>query len=135
MTTGADGRDRRLDAALARLAAEAAPGAALRARVLADAAMVSAERRPAPGQGARARGPARGWLDGLLRRPTFGLAGAVATVALGVALGLGFYGDEAAPPPGELDADLLSALSPFDGIEREVIASLDEDLLDPDAPL
>ncbi|HUF55915.1 MAG TPA: hypothetical protein VMM55_05070 [Thermohalobaculum sp.] len=138
MSTGSEGRNRRLDAALARLVAEAAPGPALAARVLADAAMVAAGRRPAPGQGAGTppRGRLAGLLAGLFARPSFGLAGAAATVAIGVALGYGFHGDEAgSPAAGDLDADVLSVFSPLDRLEHDVIASLDEDLLDPDAPL
>ena len=134
MSTGADGQDRRLESALARLVAEAAPRPALHARVRADAAMVAAERWPVPGQRQRAL-PRRGLLARLFERPAFGLAGAAATVAIGVALGFGLVGGDDVSPGGSLDTDLLSALSPLDGIEREVMASLDEDLLDPDAPL
>ena len=134
MSAGID-RERRLDRALARLAAEGAPPPALEARVLADAAMVAAERHPAPAQ--RARPPRRGWLARLFARPAYGLAGAgaVATVALGIVVGYGLKDEDDPVSAGRLDAEVLSALSPLDRLEREVMASLDEDLLDPESPL
>ena len=116
--------------ALARLVAEAAPSPALEARVLADAAMVAAERRPAP---VRRGSEARTLLARLFDRRAYGFAGAAATLAVGIALGFGLLGESGAPDP--LDPSLLSEFSPLDRLEREVMASLDEDLLDPDAPL
>lgn len=116
-----------LDAALARLAAEVEPNPALQARVLADAAMVSAERRPAQAPQRRRASGGWSWLSGWTG---LSLGGAVATAALALAIGLGggldllSGGDE---PLSEAD------LAAFEGIEREVIATLDDDFFD--APL
>lgn len=124
-----------LDGALARLAAEAGPSRALEARVLADAALVSAGRRPAPAKPNRAERAGLGQrLAGLVRRPAYGFAGAAATLALSLAIGLGFWTGEEAPRQAGFDDAVLSQLSPLDSLERDVIATLDEDLLDPDAP-
>lgn len=120
-----------LDAALARLAEEAGPSPALTARVLADAAMVSAERCPAPAP-ARGAGSSRaGWrarmgrMDGRLHGRQgrhgridgwwgLGLGGVAATLAVGLALGIGGTGT------GGLDA--TGDLASRDGTVGEVAA-------------
>lgn len=127
-----------LDAALARLADEARPGPALTARVLADAAMVASGRQPAPvARAAAPRAGLRARLAGLLARPSFGIAGAFATLALSLALGLGYgyMNERAVLNTAGLDERVLSELSPLDGLEREVIAAVDDDLFGFDAPL
>lgn len=129
-----------LDVALARLADEMQPRPALAARVLADAAMVSAERRPAAPD--RERAPVRSagisaWLSGLLSRPAYGAAGAFATLllSLGLGLGYGFMNEREVLDAAGIDATVLSQLSPLDGIEREVVAAVDDDVFGFDAPL
>lgn len=127
-----------VEEALARLAAEAGPGPALEARVLADAAMVSAERRPAAARPrARSRSALVAWIRGLFSRPGYGVAGAAVTVALTLAVVIGYglgNGDDAGEPR-RIDDALLSQLSPLDSFERELMAGLDEELFEPGAPL
>ena len=127
-----------LDRALARLAAEASPGQALTARVLADAARVSAEWRPAAEAPRRTAAPGL-WsrLAGAFRHPSYGVAGALATLALslGLGLGYGYMNERTVLSAAGLDEAALAEFSPLDDLEREVIAAVDEDLFGLDAPL
>lgn len=118
-----------LDTALARLAAEVEPNPALKARVLADAAMVSAERRPAVAL--RPRRAARGGFGWLTGWTGLSVGGALATAAL--ALALGFGGGLDLLGGGQGDQLTESDLAALEGIEREVLATLDDDFFD--APL
>lgn len=138
MTGGSDRKaDAVLDGLMARLAAEASPGEALTARVLADAAMVAAERQPADQPVAR---PARAaaaesWFDRLVGGRLFGPAGAAAAMGLCLALGLGLGMTNDRAVLRAVDDSLLLQASEIDAIEDEVIAVAGEDLFGLDAPL
>lgn len=125
-----------LDGVLRRLAREAAPGDALTARVLADAAMVTAESAAkAPAAAPSRPRESGGWFDRIVRGGLFGPAGAVAAMGLCLAIGIGVGVTNDREVLQRIDESMLMQISEIDVIESEVIAAADDDIFGLDAPL